>query len=299
MKFKTVLGTSVMTLAAIAIAYPATAQPIPPASVNACTQRVAEAMVVATRDIELTGGGPVDALKGTQTLFFRNRVTGQTAECKVNHIDAYVLSVTVSPQVRPPQPTPPIAPVPPIAPIPPNPPVPAASINACIQRTAEDMVVAGRDIEFVSAGPMEGNTGIRTLSMRNRVTGQTAKCRVNTRTNTVISVTTSPQPRPPQPQPVPPGNSSTSGLPVPPNDPTARKCQDVVANKIRGSFGGVQTLSFLPETTRRYFVSNAAESIRGEGQFSQRSKMFHRFNYNCNVNIRNGQVTGTTYTIIR
>jgi len=252
-------------MAAIAIAHSATAQPIPAASVNACTQRVAEEMVVATRDIELTSGGPVDALKGTQTLFLRNRTTGQTAECRVNTIDAYVLSVTVSPQVRPPQPVPPIAPI------------SEASNRACLQRTAEEMVVATRDLDVTGVGSVNAANGVGTVFLRNRVTGQTAECRVNTITNTVLSVTIT-SPRPPQPQPVPP----TGSRPVPPNDPTARRCENVVSNKIRGSFGGVQTISFQPNA-RRYFVANGVDSIRGGGQFSQRSKMAHRFNYNCNI----------------
>ncbi|MEX0268037.1 hypothetical protein AB3R30_02730 [Leptolyngbyaceae cyanobacterium UHCC 1019] len=291
MKIKTLLGTSMMTVAAIAIAHPVIAQPIPAVAVNACTQRVAEEMVVATRDIEVTGGGPVDALKGTQTLFLRNRVTGKTAECQVNTIDGFVLSVTVSPQPRPPQPIPPIAPVPPSIPS-----VPTASINACIQRTAEEMVVAARNIDVTGSTPVSAESGIATLFMRDRTTGKTADCRVNTRTNTVLSVNiTSPRP----PQPTPPIAPPSGGRPVPPNDPTARSCQAFVANKIRRSYAEVQSLNFLPETTRRYFVSNAVESIRGEGNFSQRTFMSHRFNYNCNVNSRNGQVTGATYRIIR
>ena len=239
-----------MTMAAIA--HSATAQPIPAASVNACTQRVAEEMVVATRDIELTSGGPVDALKGTQTLFLRNRTTGQTAECRVNTIDAYVLSVTVSPQVRPPQPVPPIAPI------------SEASNRACLQRTAEEMVVATRDLDVTGVGSVNAANGVGTVFLRNRVTGQTAECRVNTITNTVLSVTIT-SPRPPQPQPVPP----TGSRPVPPNDPTARRCENVVSNKICGSFGGVQTISFQPNS-RRYFVANGVDSIRGGGQFSRR-----------------------------
>ena len=282
MKFKTVLGTSVMTLAAIAIACPAMGQTVPTGSVNACTQRVAEDMVVQTRDIEFVSAGPIEATTGVRTLTMRNRTTGQTSLCKVNTIDSKVLSVTTSPGGRPPQVTPPAAPL------------PEASKRACLQRTAEEMVVQARDIDVVNAGPIDAESGVRTVFLRNRVTGQTAECRVNTFTATVISVTTSPQPRPPQTSP-----PSGSGRPVPPNDPTARRCQDVVANKIRRSFSEVKSLNFLPETTRRYFVSNAVESIRGEGNFSQRTFMSHRFNYNCNVNIRNGQVIGTTYTILR
>lgn len=106
------------------------------------------------------------------------------------------------------------------------------------------MVVQVRDLDVVSAGPIDAENGIRTVFLRNRVTGQTAECRVNTFTATVISVTVT-SPRPPQPQPVPP----TGGRPVPPNDPTARRCEDVVSNKIRGSFGGVQTISFSSKRT--------------------------------------------------
>ncbi len=282
MQFKTVLGTSLMTMAAIAIAYPATAQTVPSGSINACTQRVAEDMVVQTRDIEFVSAGPIEATTGVRTLTMRNRTTGQTSLCKVNTIDSKVLSVTTSPAPRPPQVTPPAAPL------------PEASKRACLQRTAEEMVVQVRDIDVVNAGPIDAESGVKTVFLRNRVTGQTAECRVNTSTATVISVTVT-SPRPPQPQPVPP----SSGRPVPPNDPTARRCQDVVANKIRRGYAEVKSLNFLPETTRRYFVSNGVESIRGEGNFSQRTFMSHRFNYNCTVNSRNGQVTGTTYSIIR
>jgi hypothetical protein len=285
MKFQTVLGTSVMTMAAIAIAYPATAQTVPPGSINACTQRVAEDMVVQTREIEFVSAGPIEATTGVRTLTMRNRTTGQTSLCKVNTIDSKVLSVTTSPGGRPPQVTPPAAPL------------PEASKRACLQRTAEEMVVQVRDLDVINSGPIDAESGVKTVFLRNRVTGQTADCRVNTFTATVISVTVT-SPRPPQvvppTTPVPPG----SGRPVPPNDPTARRCQTFVSNKIRNSFAGVQSLNFLPETTRRYSVSSAAESIRGEGNFSQRTFMSHRFNYNCNVNSRNGQVTGATYTIL-
>ncbi len=276
MQFKRVLGTGMVLMAAVAIAPPVTAQPIPPASANACIQRVAEAMVVATRDITVTGGGPVDALKGTQTLFLRNTVTGQTADCRVNHIDGTVLSVQITSQpTRPPQT------------------VPQASINACIQRTAEEMVVATRDIDMTNAGPADGN-GVRTLSMRNRVTGQTANCRVNTITNTVISVQmTSPNPNPPRPNP-----PTSGGRPVPANHPSARSCQASVSSQIRNAFGSVKSINFFPDTTRAFFISNAEEGIRGEGQFAQRTSS-HRFSYNCTVNIRNGRVTSASHTLIR
>lgn len=61
--------------------------------------------------------------------------------------------------------------------------------NACVQRTAEEMTVATRDVVFVSAGPVSAESGARTLFMRNSRTGQTAECRINTIDNTVLSVT--------------------------------------------------------------------------------------------------------------
>jgi hypothetical protein len=352
MQLKTVLNMSVMTVAAVAIARPVSAQPIPEIARNACIQRTAEEMVVATRDVEVTGGGPVDALKGTQTLFMLNRVTGQTANCQVNTIDGTVLSVQMTSQPpRPPQPgTPPvpaqslnaciqrtaeemvvpardiemvnvgptdglgvttlsmrnrvtgqtancrvnilthtvisvqITSQPPRPPQSNNPPVPAESLNACTQRTAEEMVVATRDIEMVSAGPVDAS-GVRTLFMRNRLTGQTANCRVNTRTHTVLSVQASTLP-------------GSQGRPLSPNDPIARNCQATIGRQIRASFINVQAVNFFQNTTRQYFVSNAQESIRGEGQFTQKSSS-HRFRYDCLVNIRNGTIQRATHSVIR
>ncbi|MBF2027175.1 MAG: hypothetical protein IGS48_10470 [Oscillatoriales cyanobacterium C42_A2020_001] len=121
----------------------------------------------------------------------RNRVTGQTANCRVNTIDGTVLSVTLTSQTRPPQQTPPMN----------------ALINACIQRTAEEMVVATRDIEFVSAGPVSAESGARTLTMRNRATGQIAECRVSTIDGTVLSVTITGRGSTPPPS----GSTPTSG----------------------------------------------------------------------------------------
>lgn len=280
MQFRTILGTGVVTMAVVAIAAPATAQPIPIGSLNACTQRVAEDMVVQTRDIEFVSAGPIEATTGVRTLVMRNRVTGQTSQCRVNTIDSKVLSVTTSPQTRPPQVTPPTAPIPP------------AAANACIQRTAEEMVVQARNIEVTGAGPIDAESGVRTLFMRDRATGKTADCRVNTFTSTVLSVTvTSPRP----PQPAPPG---AFDRPISPNDPSVRRCEAVVSNQIRNSFRGVQAVNFLPDP-RQYPITNTIKGIRGSGQFSQGGSTFHRFNYNCNVNMRNGQVVGVNYDLIR
>jgi len=275
MQFRPIFNIGVITVASFAIAYPTTAQPIPSFASSACIQRTAEEMVVATRDIQITGAGPVNAENGVRTLFMRNTVTGQTAECRVNTIDGFVLGVTLTSQPnRPPQT------------------VPQASINACIQRTAEEMVVQARNIEMQSAGPAN-SLGERTLFMRDRTTGQTAECRVNTMNNTVLSVRLTSQPnRPPSPPP-------SQGRPLSPNAPIARDCQAAVGNQVRRSFSGVQKLNFLSDTTRAYFISNAQEGVRGEGQFYQRSGSWHRFNYNCTVNIRSGRVEQSTFNLIR
>lgn len=277
MQLRTILSTSVMAAIVVTIAHPVSAQPVPAIAVNACTQRVAEEMVVSTVEIELTGAGTIDATTGVRTLFMRNRRTGQTAECRVNTIDGTVLSVRVSPQPgRPQPPTPPQT-------------LPQASINACIQQTAEAMVVPASNIQMTSAGVPDVN-GVRTLFMRDRTNGRTAECRVNTITNTVISVRlTTPT--------VPPGNSA--GVPVSPKDPIARKCQAAIGNQIRRSYANVQFVTFFSDTTRKFFVSNAVSGIRGQGEFSQSNAGFFRFNYNCNVNVRTGQVTSATQNIIR
>ena len=67
--------------------------------------------------------------------------------------------------------------------------VPSSARTACIQRTAEEMTVATRDVSVVSAGPVSAESGAVTLFMRNSRTGQTAECRINTIDNTVLSVT--------------------------------------------------------------------------------------------------------------
>lgn len=95
MQFKTVLGTGMMTALALTPVAPAIAQSVPPSARNACIQRTAEEMGVATRDVSMTGSGPVSAESGARTLFMRNTRTGQTAECRVNTIDNTVLSVNL------------------------------------------------------------------------------------------------------------------------------------------------------------------------------------------------------------
>jgi hypothetical protein len=67
--------------------------------------------------------------------------------------------------------------------------VPSSARSACVQRTAEEMGVATRDLSMIEAGPVSAESGARTLVFRNSNTGQTAQCRVNTIDNTVLSVT--------------------------------------------------------------------------------------------------------------
>lgn len=255
----------------------AIAQPIPPQAINACIQRTAEEMVVRAAEVRVTGAGRIESESGVRTLFMQNTVTGQTADCRVNTIDGTVLSVRLTNQPnRPPQ----------------GGGVPQAAINACIQQTAEAMVVPTREIQVVEAGPANG-LGDRTLLMRNSVTGQTAACVVNTNTNRVISVQLNAPPnRPPSPPP-------SQGRPVSPNDPLARSCQTVVSNQIRQAFAGVQQTTFRSDTVRAFFISNAQEGIRGEGEFSQFRGGLHQFAYNCTVNRRNGRVERATFTLLR
>lgn len=95
MNLKFVVGTGVMTTIALLSAYPAIAQSVSSATRNACIQRTAEEMTVATRDVSVISAGPVSAESGARTLFMRNSSTGQTAECRINTIDNTVLSVTL------------------------------------------------------------------------------------------------------------------------------------------------------------------------------------------------------------
>jgi hypothetical protein len=95
MQLKPISGCGVITAVTLTLASTAIAQPIPPKARDACIQRTAEEMVVATRDITVTSAGPIDPENGVRTLFMRNTRTGQTAQCRVNTIDGFVLSVSL------------------------------------------------------------------------------------------------------------------------------------------------------------------------------------------------------------
>ena len=275
MKLSIDLNYGAIALASCAIAAPASAQVISPIAASACTQRTAEEMLAPTRDIGVTGIGPIlEAENGVRILSMRNLVTGQTAECRFSEISNSVVSVTLNSRPTPPQGVSP------------------AAANACIVRTAEEMVVATRDIIVVNAG-LVSPAGVQTLNMRNTTTGRTARCQVNTRTNMVLSVTVAGAPQPPT-QPGRPGR------PVAPNNPNAQRCQNEIARRIRIDYAGVDKVIFSTDTTREYFISNAVTGIQGEGQFMQRrAPNWFRFNYDCQVNVRNGRVERSTYRIIR
>ncbi|GAB4337571.1 MAG: hypothetical protein OHK0047_27270 [Leptolyngbyaceae cyanobacterium] len=270
------LGISAATLALVSMAAPSQAQPISPGNANACIQRTAEEFVVATRDIEVTGAGPIDAESGARTLFMRNRRTGQTAECRITTFDNYVTSVRITSG----------------QPGNPNPPVSTANANACIQRTAEEFVIATRDVEITGSGPIDG-AGNRIIFMRNRINGGQAECQINVASSRVLSVRITSQPDRPVPPPGrPPGNT------VSPNQPSVRACHREIDRQIRRAYARVEKVLFSADTTRTFFISNAKEGVRGDGEFRQGPTWFP-FGYSCQVNIRSGRVTQANFTIRR
>lgn len=95
MNLKSVVGTGAIAAITFLAAYPAIAQSVSSATRNACIQRTAEEMTVATRNVVVVSAGPVSAESGARTLFMKNSQTGQTAECRINTIDNTVLSVTL------------------------------------------------------------------------------------------------------------------------------------------------------------------------------------------------------------
>jgi hypothetical protein len=263
------LGISAVALTLISTAAPSQAQPINPSNAAACTQRTAETFVVATRDIEVVSAGPIDAESGARTLFMRNRVTGQTAECRITTFDNYVTSVRITSG----------------QPSNPNPPLSAANAQACTQRTAEEFVIATRDVEITSSSPIDGS-GNRTVLMRNRINGGQAECRVNVPTSQVLSVRITSQPS------RPPGNT------VSPTRPTVRACHGTIDRQIRRDFRGVEKVIFSTDTIQTFFVSNRVEGIRGDGQFRQGPSWFP-FDYTCQVDTRTNRVNQANFTIRR
>jgi hypothetical protein len=147
-----------------------------PSAENACIQQTAEAMVVSAADIAVVSTGPVDPSSGVRVLSMSNTRTGRTADCFFNEIDQQVTRVelsgtsSTSPSLTP--------------------------ESACIQQTAEAMVVSAADIAVVATGPRDAASGVRVLSMRNTRTGRTADCFFNEIDQQVTRVElTSPSPR--------------------------------------------------------------------------------------------------------
>lgn len=95
MNLKFVVGTGTIAAISLLTISPAIAQSVSSSARNACIQRTAEEMTVATRDVSVVSAGPISAESGAVTLFMKNSRTGQTAECRINTIDNTVLSVTL------------------------------------------------------------------------------------------------------------------------------------------------------------------------------------------------------------
>jgi hypothetical protein len=143
----------------------------PIAQETACITSTAEAMVVPTSEIVVTETGPVDAESGVVTLFMLNQRTGMTAECRYNQIDQQVMAVEIMDVgINPP----------PIEPI--------TQETACITSTAEAMLVPTSEIVVTETGPVDPESGVVTLSMRNQRTGMMAECRYNQIDQQVMAV---------------------------------------------------------------------------------------------------------------
>lgn len=95
-KFKSIFGSSLVAGGMIMLSLPAAAQYILPKVRNACIVRTAEEMGVAVRNISVAEVGRVNPENGVRTLFMRNIQSGRMAECRVNTIDGYVLSVKLT-----------------------------------------------------------------------------------------------------------------------------------------------------------------------------------------------------------
>lgn len=150
-----------------------TSSPVPPSSVNyrqQCVVRTAEEFVVATSTIQILGerSGP----QGTRILTMQNRANGQRAECEVDVASGVVTAVRLLGMSSP---------------------TPSQSYQQqCIVRTAEEFVTATGNIRILGEGPLNPETGTRSVLLENRANGRRAECRVSTVTNTVLSVTIRP-----------------------------------------------------------------------------------------------------------
>lgn len=68
MNLKSVVGTGTIAAVSLLATNPVIAQSVPSRARNACIQRTAEEMLVATRDVSMVSAGPVSAESGAVTL---------------------------------------------------------------------------------------------------------------------------------------------------------------------------------------------------------------------------------------
>lgn len=161
--------------------------------------------------------------------------------------------------------------------------------EACTKQAQQQLLSVNR---VISTNPINGSGGRMigsevVLSVTRQGATYTVQCRYDNASRSASIGSPSQPPNRPQ----------QTSKPVPITYASARACVSNVSSKIRGGFSGVEKLTFSSDTTRAYFISNAEESIRGEGQFYQSSGKWHRFSYDCTVNIRNGQVVRANYRL--
>ncbi|MGQ9873554.1 hypothetical protein [Leptodesmis sp.] len=122
-------------------------------------------------------------------------------------------------------------------------------------------MIAVRDVEITGSGPIDG-AGNRIIFMRNRLNGRQAECQINVASSRVLSVRITSQPDRPVPPPdCPPGNM------VSPNHPSVGAYHREIARQIRQAYARVEKVLFSTDTTRTFFISNAKERVRGDGEF--------------------------------
>jgi hypothetical protein len=110
-------------------------------------------------------------------------------------------------------------------------------------------------------------------------------CKVNIRTGTVTTATYS-------------LITGQTSKPASPDSPSVSQCHAAISGKIKQSYAGVEKVIYDSSKITTYFISNAEEGVKGNGQFFQGSS-WNNFTYDCQVNIRNGTITSTTYTLYR
>ncbi|NJK37031.1 MAG: hypothetical protein HC825_03900 [Oscillatoriales cyanobacterium RM1_1_9] len=69
-----------------------------------------------------------------------------------------------------------------------------------------------------------------------------------------------------------------------------------MSGDIKQAYGRVEKVIYSTDTTTEYFISNAEQGVKGQGQFLQ-SGGWKDFSYDCTVNIRNGTVAQSEYKL--